>query len=83
VALASCVLLTLRPRGIVEWLGAITTPEAMKYPLILGCTAALVFCANPAIAKSPAEIEKIVRSVSVEIQVVGQDRVGSGSIASG
>jgi tetratricopeptide (TPR) repeat protein len=52
----------------------------MKYPLVLGCTAALVFCANPAIAKSPAEIEKIVRSVSVEIQVAGSDRVGSGSI---
>jgi Flp pilus assembly protein TadD len=52
----------------------------MKYPLILGSVAALVFFANPAIAKSPAEIEQIAKSVSVEIQVPGADRVGSGVI---
>jgi tetratricopeptide (TPR) repeat protein len=52
----------------------------MKYPFIFGCTATLIFYGNTAIAKSPAEVEKIVRSVSVEIQVVGSGRVGSGSI---
>jgi tetratricopeptide (TPR) repeat protein len=52
----------------------------MKYPLILGSVAALVFFAHPAIAKSPAEIEQIAKSVSVEIQVPGTDRVGSGVI---
>jgi hypothetical protein len=44
----------------------------MKCPPILGCTAAL--------AKSPAEIEKIARPISIEIQVVGKNRVGSGII---
>jgi S1-C subfamily serine protease len=39
----------------------------MKYPLILGSVAALVFFAHPAIAKSPAEIEQIAKSVSVEM----------------
>jgi tetratricopeptide (TPR) repeat protein len=48
----------------------------MKYPLILGSVAALVFFANPAIAKSPAEIEQIAKSVSVEM-ITGE---GSGVI---
>jgi tetratricopeptide (TPR) repeat protein/V8-like Glu-specific endopeptidase len=50
----------------------------MKYPLILGCTAALVSVANPAIAKSPSEIKAIAQSVTVEIKT--GERVGSGSI---
>ena len=60
----------------------------MKYLSLLGYTGVLVFFADVAVAKSPAEIEQIARSVSVEIQVVGQDflrngkaeRVGSGVI---
>jgi Trypsin-like peptidase domain len=52
----------------------------MKCPPILGCTAALVFFAHPAVAKSPAEIEKIARPISIEIQVVGKHWVGSGAI---
>jgi tetratricopeptide (TPR) repeat protein/S1-C subfamily serine protease len=48
----------------------------MKYPLIFGCTATLIFYGNTATAKSPAEVEKIVRSVSVEM-LTG---VGSGVI---
>jgi tetratricopeptide (TPR) repeat protein len=52
----------------------------MKYLPLLGCTAALIFFADAAVAKSPAEIEAIARSTSIEIQVVGQDRVGSGVI---
>jgi tetratricopeptide (TPR) repeat protein len=39
----------------------------MKYPLILGSVAALVFFSHPAVAKSPTEIEQITKSVSVEI----------------
>jgi tetratricopeptide (TPR) repeat protein len=39
----------------------------MKYPLILGSAAAIVCFAHPAMAKSPAEIEQIAKSVSVEI----------------
>jgi tetratricopeptide (TPR) repeat protein len=52
----------------------------MKSLLILGTVAALVSFAPAAAAKSPAEIEQIAKAVSVEIQVVGKDRVGSGSI---
>jgi tetratricopeptide (TPR) repeat protein len=58
----------------------------MKYPLIFSFgSAALVFLANPAVAKSPAEVEQIARSVSVAIQFAhgregGQRRVGSGTI---
>jgi tetratricopeptide (TPR) repeat protein len=52
----------------------------MKYLPLLGCTAALIFFADAAVAKSPAEIEAIARSTSIEIQVMGQDRVGSGVI---
>jgi tetratricopeptide (TPR) repeat protein/S1-C subfamily serine protease len=52
----------------------------MKSLLILGSVASLVAVAPAAAAKSPAEIEQIAKSVSVEIQVVGVDRVGSGSI---
>jgi serine protease Do len=52
----------------------------MKSSLLFGAVAAVVFFANPAIAKSPAEIEQIAKSVSVEIQVPGTDRVGSGVI---
>ena len=52
----------------------------MKYLPFLGYTVALVFFADVAVAKSPAEIEQIARSVSIEIQVVGEDRVGSGVI---
>jgi tetratricopeptide (TPR) repeat protein len=52
----------------------------MKYLPLLGCTAALVLFADAAVAKSPAEIEAIARSVSIEIQIIGQDRVGSGVI---
>jgi hypothetical protein len=46
----------------------------MKYSLILGCTAALVFCANSAIAESPAAIEQIAKSVSVEM-ITGEGSV--------
>jgi Tfp pilus assembly protein PilF len=52
----------------------------MKSLLIFGTVAALVSFAPAAAAKSPAEIEQIAKAVSVEIQVVGVDRVGSGSI---
>jgi tetratricopeptide (TPR) repeat protein len=52
----------------------------MKYLPLVGCTAALVLFADAAVAKSPAEIEAIARSVSIEIQIIGQDRVGSGVI---
>jgi Trypsin-like peptidase domain/Tetratricopeptide repeat len=52
----------------------------MKSLLILGTIAALVAVAPAAAAKSPAEIEQIAKAVSVEIQVVGADRVSSGSI---
>jgi tetratricopeptide (TPR) repeat protein len=52
----------------------------MKYLPLVGCTAALVLFADAAVAKSPAEIEAIARSTSIEIQVMGQDRVGSGVI---
>ena len=48
----------------------------MKYLPFLGCTAALVFFADMAVAKSPAEIEQIARSVSVELLTGG----GSGTI---
>jgi serine protease Do len=52
----------------------------MKSLLILGSVAAVVSFAPAAAAKSPAEIEQIAKSVSVEIQVLGADRVGSGVI---
>jgi tetratricopeptide (TPR) repeat protein len=52
----------------------------MKSLLILGSVAAVVSFAPAAAAKSPAEIEQIAKSVSVEIQVPGADRVGSGVI---
>jgi tetratricopeptide (TPR) repeat protein len=52
----------------------------MKSSLILGTVAALVAVAPAAAAKSSAEIEQIAKAVSVEIQVVGVDRVGSGVI---
>jgi tetratricopeptide (TPR) repeat protein len=40
----------------------------MKYSLVLlGCSAALVIIAQPVSAKTPAEIEQIARSVSVEM----------------
>jgi tetratricopeptide (TPR) repeat protein len=39
----------------------------MKHPLILSSLATLVFFVNPAAAKSPAEIEQIAKSVSVEM----------------
>jgi hypothetical protein len=52
----------------------------MKSSLILGTVTALVSFAPAAAAKSPAEIEQIAKAVSVEIQVAGVDRVGSGSI---
>jgi serine protease Do len=52
----------------------------MKSLLILGSVAAVVSFAPAAVAKSPAEIEQIAKSVSVEIQVPGADRVGSGVI---
>jgi tetratricopeptide (TPR) repeat protein len=50
----------------------------MKSLLILGSVAAVVSFAPAAAAKSPAEIEQIAKLVSVEIQVPGADRVGSG-----
>jgi serine protease Do len=53
---------------------------AMKYLPLLGCTAALIFFADAAVAKSPAEIEAIARSTSIEIQRIGTDKVGSGVI---
>jgi tetratricopeptide (TPR) repeat protein len=52
----------------------------MKYPLIIGSIAAIICFAPKASAKSPAEIERIAKSVSVEIQVIGKNRVGSGVI---
>jgi tetratricopeptide (TPR) repeat protein len=52
----------------------------MKFLLILGSVAAVVSFAPAAAAKSPAEIEQIAKSVSVEIQVPGVDRVGSAVI---
>jgi tetratricopeptide (TPR) repeat protein len=52
----------------------------MKSLLILGSVAAVVSFAPAAAAKSPAEIEQIAKSVSVEIQMPGADRVGSGVI---
>jgi Trypsin-like peptidase domain/Tetratricopeptide repeat len=45
----------------------------MKYPLILGCTVALVFSANTAMAKTSTEIEQIARAASVSIQLQNQD----------
>jgi tetratricopeptide (TPR) repeat protein len=53
---------------------------AMKYLPLLGCTAALILFADAAVAKSPAEIEAIARATSIEIQIVGTERVGSGVI---
>jgi tetratricopeptide (TPR) repeat protein len=52
----------------------------MRYSLLLGSLFALVFLAPEASAKSPAEIEQIAKSVSVEIRVLDRDRVGSGVI---
>jgi hypothetical protein len=52
----------------------------MKSLLILGSVAAVVFFAPAAAAKSPAEIEQIAKSVSVGIQVLDKDRIGSGVI---
>jgi tetratricopeptide (TPR) repeat protein len=50
----------------------------MKSLLILGSVATVISFAPAAAAKPPSEIEQITKSVSVEIQVPGTDRVGSG-----
>jgi tetratricopeptide (TPR) repeat protein len=68
------------PLGLYNFPSPILLLFAMKYLPLLGCTAALIFFADAAVAKSPAEIEAIARSTSIEIQVMGQDRVGSGVI---
>lgn len=39
----------------------------MKYPLILGCTAALICFADVAVAKTTSEIESLAKSVTVEM----------------
>jgi tetratricopeptide (TPR) repeat protein len=39
----------------------------MKYPLILGCTAALICFADVAVAKTTSEIESLTKSVTVEM----------------
>jgi tetratricopeptide (TPR) repeat protein len=68
------------PLGLYNFPSPILLLFPMKYLPLLGCTAALIFFADAAVAKSPAEIEAIARSTSIEIQVMGQDRVGSGVI---
>jgi tetratricopeptide (TPR) repeat protein len=68
------------PLGLYNSPSSILMLFAMKYLPLLGCTAALIFFADAAVAKSPAEIEAIARSTSIEIQVIGQERVGSGII---
>jgi Trypsin-like peptidase domain/TPR repeat len=52
----------------------------MKYPLLLGCTAALVFSAHAAMAKTSTEIAQIARAASVSIQLQNQnfDAITSG-----
>jgi tetratricopeptide (TPR) repeat protein len=49
----------------------------MKYPLILGCTVALVFSTNTAMAKTSTEVEQIARAASVSINLSG-DSITSG-----
>jgi tetratricopeptide (TPR) repeat protein len=68
------------PLGLYNSPSLILLLFPMKYLPLLGCTAALVFFADGAVAKSPAEIESIARSTSIEIQIVGTKRVGSGVI---
>jgi tetratricopeptide (TPR) repeat protein len=68
------------PFGLYNSPSPILLLFAMKYLPLLGCTAALIFFADAAVAKSPAEIEAIARSTSIEIQVIGTERVGSGVI---
>jgi tetratricopeptide (TPR) repeat protein/S1-C subfamily serine protease len=52
----------------------------MKYSLLLGSTIALVTFADTSLAKNPAEIQTIAKSVTVEIRLKTIDQVGSGVI---
>jgi tetratricopeptide (TPR) repeat protein len=52
----------------------------MKYLPIIGLTAALICYADLAVAKTPAEIELIARSVTMEIRLLKDDSFGSGII---
>jgi tetratricopeptide (TPR) repeat protein len=68
------------PLGLYNSPSSILLLFAMKYLPLLGCTAVLIFFSDAAVAKSPAEIEAIARSTSIEIQRIGTDKVGSGVI---
>jgi tetratricopeptide (TPR) repeat protein len=52
----------------------------MKYPSIIGLTAALVCYVDLAVAKTPAEIKSISQAVTVEIRLLQAETVGSGII---
>jgi tetratricopeptide (TPR) repeat protein len=52
----------------------------MKYSLLLGYTATLVFSANIVAAKSVTPVEQIARGAAIEIKLPGSSIVGSGVI---
>ena len=52
----------------------------MKYLPIIGATIAIVCIADIAVAKTPAEIESIAKAVTVEINLLKAQSIGSGII---
>jgi S1-C subfamily serine protease len=52
----------------------------MKYLPVIGATVALVWITDVAVAKTPAEIESIAKAVTVEINLLKAQSVGSGII---
>jgi hypothetical protein len=52
----------------------------MKYLPILGFTVAIISLADRAVAKTPAAIEAIAKAVTVEINLLKAETVGSGII---
>jgi tetratricopeptide (TPR) repeat protein len=52
----------------------------MKYLPIIGLTAAIVCCADLAVARTPAQVEAIAKAVTVEIRLLKDESLGSGII---